>query len=263
MGSVQTNIVTSAAFMLALCVVASDACAWGLGTHVYFAESLTSLTLAVPALMLAVKRFPQWVMAGACLPDLALFGRHCGTQAFDGNHQWATAHRLLDTAQSDEARAAATGYASHLFIDVIAHNHFVPSHEQRWLHVPRLTHAAAEWAMDVHLGKRIRIWPAEALQVLSGDLADYISDSFSCPAAAAKKTLTSLIRGERLLRAVRLPECCYGLALGLDRGLAARFDDYLAVTEAALPRIDHVLADGELAWHPEGAGSHITPLDEL
>ena len=106
--------------MLALCTIALDAHAWGLGTHVYFAEALAALPLAVPAFVLAVKRFPQWVVAGACLPDLVLFGRNCGTQAFEGNHQWRMAHRLLDTARSDEEKAAAVGYVSHLVIDVMA-----------------------------------------------------------------------------------------------------------------------------------------------
>ena len=180
MGAVRSNPITAVVLVLALCTIALDAHAWGLGTHVYFTEAPAVLPLAVPAFVLAVTRFPQWVVAGACLPDLVLFGRNCGSQAFEGNHQWRMAHRLLDTARSDEEKAAAVGYASHLFIDVIAHNHFVPSHEQRWIHVPRFTHVAAEWAMDVHLGERIKIWPAEALQALSGALTGYVSDSFSC-----------------------------------------------------------------------------------
>ena len=86
---------------LALCILSFDANAWGLATHVHFAQSLTwAIPLSIPALSIAVRRFPAWVLAGACLPDLALFGRRCGTRAFDRNHQWRTARRLLDGAHS-------------------------------------------------------------------------------------------------------------------------------------------------------------------
>lgn len=237
-----------------LCLSSIDAQAWGLATHVYYAESLASLPLTIPILLTAMRRFPMAVLAGACLPDLALFGRRCGTDVFAGNHQWACARNLLNRARSDEEKAAAVGYCSHLFIDVIAHNHFVPSYEQRWTNVPKLTHAVAEWAMDVHLGERPRIWPAEVLHAERLWLIGYIGDSFACPRAAAAKTLRALTTAERLLRAARLPQACYGLARLLDKDCAQRFDEYLAVTDQALPRIDRVLLGAEPGWHPEGAG---------
>ena len=54
---------------------AGDALAWGLYTHVYFAQLLVwAVPLLDPAIRRAVRQFPQRLMAGACLPDLALVG---------------------------------------------------------------------------------------------------------------------------------------------------------------------------------------------
>lgn len=135
---------------------AGDALAWGLYTHVYFAQLLVwAVPLLDPALRRAVRRFPQRLMAGACLPDLALVGATARTRAFDASHRWESAHALLDAARDDESRACAVGAMSHLWVDIIAHNHFVPAHEHMWWNVPMLTHAISEWAMDGHVARHL------------------------------------------------------------------------------------------------------------
>jgi len=249
---------------LVLCILSFDANAWGLATHVYFAQSLAwAIPLSIPALSIAVRRFPTWVLAGACLPDLALFGRRCGTRAFDCNHQWRTARRLLDSAQSDEQRAIAVGYCSHLFVDVIAHNHFVPFHERRWPNVKYITHATCEWAMDAHLYRHIATWPSQVLRAQVLPLAQYISAAFDCPFNEARKTLASLTRWESFLRGLRLPEACLGLACSLDRGSIRRFDDYLAATTGMLYHINDVLSGQEMLWPPESNARTIPLLEAL
>ncbi|MDO9636833.1 MAG: hypothetical protein Q7I95_07720 [Thiobacillus sp.] len=52
-------------------------------------------------------------------------GATARTHAFDDSHRWITAHTLLDAAHDDESRACAVGAISHLWVDIIAHNHFV------------------------------------------------------------------------------------------------------------------------------------------
>jgi hypothetical protein len=137
-----------------LLLFAGDALAWGLYTHVYFAQLLVwAVPLLDPTLRRAVRRFPARLMAGACLPDLALVGSTARTRAFDDSHRWETAHALLQAADDDETRACAVGAISHLWVDIIAHNHFVPAHEHLWWNVPMLTHAASEWAMDRQLSR--------------------------------------------------------------------------------------------------------------
>lgn len=230
---------------------AGDALAWGLATHVYFAQWLAwAVPLADPALRRAVRRFPWRVMAGACLPDLALVGATARTRAFDGTHRWDTAHALLARAHDDEARACAVGAISHLWVDIIAHNHFVPAHEHLWWNVPMLTHAAAEWAMDRHVARHVFQSPAALLR---GDdwLVGYVADQFGCPPEASRRAIRQLAGAEALLRHSRLAGLLHGVGRVLDRRLAARFDYYIQEVTRRLPQINRVLAGEAPAWQPD------------
>jgi hypothetical protein len=231
---------------------AESAHAWGLYTHVYFAQLLVwSIPLADPAFRRAARRFPRLLMAGACLPDLALFGRHLGTQAFAASHRWETAQRLASEARSDEERALAAGLASHLVVDVIAHNHFVPAHERLWVNVPMLTHAVAEWAMDAHIARHLFDTPGQAMRHDPHVLTDYVGQAFGCPRATAEKGLRWLGNADRLLRGARLPGVLHVAGRLMDRRLRRRFDYYLHETAARLPQIDRVLAGEQPRWFAE------------
>lgn len=227
---------------------AGDALAWGLYTHVYFAQLLVwAVPLADPALRRAVRRFPQRLVAGACLPDLALVGTTAGTRAFDVSHRWETAHALLDNAADDESRACAVGAMSHLWVDIIAHNHFVPAHEHLWWNVPMLTHAASEWAMDRHIARQLFRPPATLLQADTW-LVDYVADNFGCAPRAARRAIRQLSGAERLLRHSRLPNLLHSTGRLFDRALAARFDYYIRETTRRLPQMNRVLAGEAPAW---------------
>ena len=79
-------------WILPIILYTSDANAWGLVTHLYFAHSLLWAMPALdPRLRKAVENFPDLVMAGACLPDLAIVSKH-----FKSTHHWQHAHNLLD-----------------------------------------------------------------------------------------------------------------------------------------------------------------------
>lgn len=227
---------------------AGDALAWGLTTHVYFAQLLVwAVPLTDPALRRAVRRFPQRLMAGACLPDLALVGTTAGTRAFDASHRWETAHALLEAAHDDEARACAAGAMSHLWVDIIAHNHFVPAHEHLWWNVPILTHAAAEWAMDRHIAHHLFRPPATLLRA-DDWLADYVACNFGCTLAASRRAIKQLAGAESLLRHCRLPNVLHGMGRRLDRNLPARFDYYVQEVTIRLPQINRVFAGEAPAW---------------
>lgn len=150
---------------LLCCFYAVDANAWGLITHLYFAQSLLwTMPLLDPRLQSAIKKFPELVMAGACLPDLAIVSRH-----YRHTYLWENAHQLLLWAKTEEETALAIGYASHLYVDVIAHNHFVPAHEAmwsdyKWLQNSFLTHIASEWATDGHLMALVNNSPRRLLR---------------------------------------------------------------------------------------------------
>lgn len=227
---------------------AGDALAWGLYTHVYFAQLLVwAVPLLDPALRRAVRRFPQRLVAGACLPDLALVGKTAGTRAFDASHRWETAHTLLANAHDDETRACAVGAMSHLWVDIIAHNHFVPAHEHLWWNVPMLTHAAAEWAMDRHVARHLFRPPATLLKADTW-LIDYVAVNFDCTPVAARRAIRQLAGAERALRQSGLPGLLHGVGRLFDRKLAARFDYYLCETTRLLPQMNRVLAGEAPAW---------------
>lgn len=227
---------------------AGDVLAWGLYTHVYFAQLLVwAVPLLDPTLRRAVRRFPQRLVAGACLPDLALVGKTAGTRAFDASHRWESAHALLDRAQDDESRACAVGAMSHLWVDIIAHNHFVPAHEHLWWNVPMLTHAASEWAMDRHIARHL-FRPPAVLLTADDWLVDFVADNFDCTPAAARRALRQLAGAERFLRRSGLPALLHGAGRVFDRALTARFDYYIQETTARLPQMNRVLAGEAPAW---------------
>ncbi len=234
-------------WLVPLLCFAHDAWAWGLYTHVFFAQWLTwALPLADPALRRAVRRYPRRVMAGACLPDLALLPQ----RAFSATHRWEEAHRLVAEARCDEARATAVGIASHLWVDILAHHHFVPAHEHLWWDIPALTHAAAEWAMDAHLARQTFLSPGELLQA-DAWLVDYVSNHFYCTPQLAARSLRWLGRADHLLRVLRLPDLLYAGGRRLDRHLEGRFDYYLAEGQRRLKDLNRVLAGETPAWRPD------------
>ncbi|MGC2165929.1 MAG: zinc dependent phospholipase C family protein [Gallionella sp.] len=251
------NRLTHIIWLLPLLLYSSDALAWGLYTHVYFAQQLVwAIPLADSRFRRAVSALPAWVMAGACLPDLAVTGRTAGTRDFKQTHQWDTARTLLAQAGSDEERALALGFASHLLVDVIAHNYFVPAHEKLWVNIPTLTHASSEWAMDAHIKAHVFNSPASLLKQNGNALAQYAAANFHCNLIKARRAIVLLAHGDAILRGSRLGEGLYHSGKLLDRNLKRRFNYYLRETSRRLVQINQVLEGRDPVWHPEPSLPH-------
>lgn len=221
---------------LVLLGAAEPALAWGLQTHLYLAQQ--ALPAAAPACA-------ALVLAGACLPDLALAGRFLGTPAFRRTHQWSTLRRVAASPRSEEEQALATGYATHLLADVVAHNEFVPEHESRLVRIPHFTHALSEWAMDRHVGL---VRPVEEL-LREPVVALFVARHFRCEDALARRALGWLAAAERRLRAARIPDLCLRL-LG-----PAGFDAYLEKAAGNLRQLEAALQGRLRDWadsDPEG-----------
>jgi Zinc dependent phospholipase C len=235
----------------AAALFAPDALAWGLQTHVFLAQwALAAAPLADPQVRAAALRLPRLVLAGACLPDLALAGHVLGLAAFQRAHQWSTLRRLA-AACWDEERAIAVGYASHLLADVVAHNRFVPEHEQRIADVPHVTHALCEWAMDEHLKRQLEEQPAALLLSETRTLAEAAARTFRCPEPLARRAILFLGRAEQSLRLSRLPGLCRYTLRVLDRDMTRRFDAYLRDASRMVRQIDAVLSGTEPRCQPE------------
>lgn len=235
--------------------------AWGLYTHVWFAQALLWLVpLTDPRFRTAARQFPRLVLAGACLPDLALVRRVIGEPgaAVSATHDWALASRLLKSAREDESRALALGFASHLLTDIYAHNHFVPAHEKLWGHWPVLTHAGCEWALDHHVRDELFATPATLLKSEQGALAGYVAGAFDVSTGQALSLIQTLGRADRVLRVSQLPVLAHGAGRLRDRGMQRRFRYYLSQTVKRLPQINPLIEGAQPAWHanPPSALAH-------
>lgn len=232
---------------LPLCIYSVDANAWGLVTHLYFAQSLVwAMPLLDPRLQNAIKRFPDLVMAGSCLPDLAVVSHR-----FRHTHLWENAHQLLLSAKSDEELAIAIGYTSHLYVDVIAHNHFVPAHEAMWHENEILTHIASEWAMDAYLAPLVNTSPRRLLNQHRRLITQFIAPQFRCPEAMTNKALRRLAFWDSVLRFLKLPNAILRLAHLLDKRVNKNFVYYIAKTQVAVENIGTVLNGYKPLFEPE------------
>jgi hypothetical protein len=233
---------------------AGDAYAWGLCTHMYFSQLLVwAVPLADPRFRAAVARFPELVLAAACLPDVSLFSRPLSAASLRCTHLWSSAARMLRGGRSDQERAMALGYAAHLLTDIVAHHYFVPAHEAAWSRRGMLVHAASEWAMDAHLERELFARPAALIARNEATLAAFADTQLHVEGGLARRALRFLARGEALLRASGTPGLVYRAARRRDAALPRRYDEYIAQTADRLGQINRLI-DGDIpAWVPEPA----------
>jgi len=233
-----------------------DAHAWGLQTHVFLAQyALAAVPLVDPELRAAAMRLPRLVLAGACLPDLAIVGQYfLGSAAFRRSHLWSTLRRIAASAHDDHHRALALGYATHLVSDVVAHNEFVPEHEARFGRTAMIGHLVSEWAMDRYLPHQVR--PAEALEEAGPHAVEFVARAFRCGEDFARRALAILTRGDRFLRASPAPVLCRAAVGLLMHNWERRFGLYLARTAQGLEAVETAFAGGFEDWtglDPEGS----------
>jgi hypothetical protein len=149
------------------------------------------------------------------------------------------------------------GYASHLLTDVVAHNRFVPEHEDRVLDVAHATHALAEWAMDDYLRGWVCAAPGELLGTERRTLAAIVAPRWRCEEVLALRVIDWLTGADRLLRASRLPRLSRAVLGAFERHYAPRFDAYVRETSVLLaqvgPALDGLQPPGEP--EPEDAGA--------
>jgi hypothetical protein len=234
---------------LVVLLYAPDAHAWGLHSHLFFAQyALAAVPLADPELRAAAARLPRLVLAGACLPDLAIVGQFfLGTPVFRRTHLWSTLRRIAACPRDDYDRALALGYATHLVSDVVAHNEFVPEHEERIGRTAMIGHLVSEWAMDAYL--RPSLQPAEALEEAGWHAIGFVARAFRCSEILARRALRVLMRADRFLRASPIPALCRAAVR------TTRFKLYVARTTRELVNVETALAGGYEDWSgldPEG-----------
>lgn len=128
-GKYVTRRVSVASGLLAALVLllfADHAHAWGPATHVKLASDLLSQCLwMVPTAVAAIiSRHRRYFIYGNVATD-TVFAKKM-SRVKQVCHRWSTGMSLLQAAGTDEARAFAYGYLSHLAADTVAHNKFLP-----------------------------------------------------------------------------------------------------------------------------------------
>lgn len=243
---------------LPCCFYSLDANAWGLVTHLYFAQSLLwAMPLLDPRLQAAIKKFPELVMAGACLPDLAIISHR-----FRHTHLWENAHQLMLSAKTEQETAIAIGYVSHLYVDVIAHNHFVPAHEAKWFKNDILTHITSEWAMDAHLAPLINTSPRRLITEHHALLSQFMAGQFRCSVKVTATALTRLAFWDGVLRAIHLPYAIYRTVNLLDKKVFKHFVYYIAKTQVAVQDIGLVFNGDRPLLEPELKNLSVQQLND-
>ncbi len=239
-------------WVVPLSIYAIDANAWGLYTHIYFAQwLLLAAPFLDPKIQHIIKKFPTLVMAGACLPDLAIISK-----SFNTTHLWHNADWMLANALTEEQFAIAVGYTSHLFVDVVAHNHFVPAHEAKWARVPWLNkslmiHITSEWAMDAHIAKRISYKPHHLIFKHSRQISAFIAPCFKVSTDVVTAKLKQLAWADYALRLSQLSFAAFWIVKSRDSGFVKTLDYYLDKTKHALSQFDQSLLGNQPSFEAE------------
>jgi hypothetical protein len=232
---------------LPVSLYAADASAWGLYTHILFSQwMMATMPLLDPKIQQAIRKFPKLVMAGACLPDLAVVSK-----SFQLTHQWEKAEILVKSANTEEEIAMAIGYTSHLFVDVIAHNHFVPAHEAKWMNKTIITHISSEWAMDAHIAKHIPHSPHHLILTNIDQLGAFVAPCFDVSPQLAIRKLKKLAWLDGLLRVSGLSSIILWSIKIRDAEFVKTLNYYLTHTSHALMHFDKPFQGKRPSWQPE------------
>lgn len=170
-------IATIAVFLVLL--AGGEAYAWGPATHVKLAsdilQQLAMLPAGVATILAAWKR--DYIF-GNIAADVVLAKRLSKVKQIC--HHWATGHALLADATTDQGRAFALGYLSHLAADTVAHGKFLP--RQMTLTRTTMSFGHLYWELRADAGIGPHYWEvlrlllrevdAEHRQALSARLTD-------------------------------------------------------------------------------------------
>ena len=148
-------VVLSAAFT-AVILTPSQALAWGPVSHIVHGSSvLANITSLPAALQAALSAYPNAYLYGCIGADIIQAKAYAKSVATHC-HRWPVAWKFVRSARSQEQRAFAWGYMTHLAADIISHNHFVPSNLLRSFE--RRTMGHAYWEARADSLQRQRHW---------------------------------------------------------------------------------------------------------
>lgn len=240
-----------------LMAMPGEAHAWGLYSHVVYTHSwLQTLPLLPLPWLGAMRRYPALVLAGACLPDLAVVSR-----TFSHSHGWGIGQQLLQT-RNERQLALGIGYNVHLLSDVVAHQHFVPTFEAKWQHDSLLTHAAAEWAMDAYLQTTGIPTPSKLLRIHRKIIVESLVPVVQCEPPIVEKAITRLAAADQALRLSRIPQYLLHRYRRLDNEFEHKLAYYRDQVTLALHDLPQLLNGDFPSLHAEHVNLGMEQLDD-
>ncbi|MCX8034358.1 MAG: zinc dependent phospholipase C family protein [Thermodesulfovibrio sp.] len=95
--------------------------AWGPLTHVYLSQQIFNLSHFIPLSILPViKIYREYFMYGNIIPDTVIGKKYLPDEK--NPHSWKTGLNLLQEAKTQEEKAFAYGFLTHLAADAILHH---------------------------------------------------------------------------------------------------------------------------------------------
>ncbi len=160
-----------------------DVYAWGPGAHMDYAlYALSHLASLAPVVQGLLSQYRQDYLYGNIAADIILGKKFAGELYHC--HNWEVALPILDKAKTDAQRAFMYGYLSHLSVDIISHNFFVPFKMIRSWETLTLRHTYWEMRYDTHMNPK-------AWDVLESLAQDKFIEHDELLAASLKRALFS------------------------------------------------------------------------
>lgn len=142
-------------FLLVFLLLPAHLWAWGPIAHIDYAqEALRHLSAYGPLVKGLLGRFPQDFLYGALAADITVGKGY--VDYLHNCHNWRVGFLILNEARDERQKAAAFGYLSHLAVDVVSHNYFVPY--KTILSYPTRMLGHVYWEMRFDANRPKRIW---------------------------------------------------------------------------------------------------------
>lgn len=242
----EFSILSSAAvFGVCVFLFPSDAYAWGPLAHLQFSQgALADLSAVSPALRIMLTQFSSEFLYGSLAADiivgknLAKYEVHC--------HNWNIGFKVLDRARNDAQRAFSYGFLSHLSVDTIAHNYYVPYKTVQGFKVRASGHAYWELRYDQKLSpdlwKLARHVSQKQFREHDEHLEDVLSRSYVVPFTLSKTLFGSLLLAARLKKWQKMSEVIAG-----ERDLMLHDEEVGECRKLAVGNIVDMLRHGDQA----------------
>lgn len=242
----RLSLYSTGALFAVVCVLwPQDAYAWGPLAHLEFSRTaISDLSFLGPSMRIILTQFANEYLYGSLAADiivgknLARYEVHC--------HNWNIGFRVFHKAKSDAERAFSLGFLSHLAVDTIAHNYYVPYKTVQGFKARASGHAYWELRydqkLDPELWKLARQVSQKQFRSHDEHLEEVLSESYVIPFALSKTMFGSLLLAARLKKWQRMSEVIAG-----EREMWLHNEEVGECKNLAVTNIRDMLKDAEAA----------------